>query len=312
MLNSAAIESGENYLLERLRAREVVSRAPETCPDKRWDDCGEPYLAIDVLLALGDRTLASDRQELAGRLLASQFRGAWDYGEKRGIDADTTASAIRALDRLVPPVPLDGLKSFYNSRYQLFNTFPAPPEDKLGLQLPPQSARKHLGCHPCVIGNICLLLHERKQLSRVSHDLLRQIQKPDGSWQSYFYPSPYYSTRLYTELLTAMGEEYDGYMTATENNLVTSAPSQSPSRAAEILISLSCLRARKGADRARIGRAGQCFAEKILSAQLADGSWPGEDIWHYLHRELPYMIIGFDHFRVRSTALCVRALKLWL
>lgn len=311
MSSSAAIENGESYLLERLRAREIVSRAPDYCADKRWDDCGEPYLAIDVLLALGDRALFTDRQELAARLLSSQFRGAWDYSGKRGIDVDTTASAIRALDRLGAPISLDGLRLFYNSRYALFNTF-ARPVDKLGLQLPPQTAEKHLGCHPCVMGNVCLLLHERKQLSRVSHDLLRRMQKPDGSWQSYFYPSPYYSTRLFTELLTALGEEYDGYMTATENNLVACAPFQSPTRAAEILISLSYLRARKRADRAKIGDAGNCFAADILSAQLEDGSWPGDDIWEFLDRERPYMIVGSDYFRVRSTALCVRALKLWL
>src|SRR5882672_3073872 len=171
MSPSDAIDKGEAYLLDRIRARQLVSRAPANSPDKRWDDCGEAFLAIDALIAVGDRIGAPDRRNLATRLLASRSMGAWDYSGKSGVDADTTASAIRALDRLGENVSLDGLKLFYNPRYRLFNTF-AHPSDNLDLQLPPQSATKHLGSHPCVVANVCLLLHERGQLSHLSHDLL--------------------------------------------------------------------------------------------------------------------------------------------
>ena len=216
---SGAVEQGCSYLLTRLRAREVVSRAPVNSPAKYWDDCGEPYLAIDVLFALGDRIAAEEKEALADRLLRSQFKGAWDYSGKSGIDVDTTASAIRALDRLGKTISLDGLKLFYNPRYRLFNTF-AQPLDKLDLQLPPQSPEKHLGAHPCVIANVCLLLRERGELARLTHDLLRRMQKSDGLWFSYFYPSPFYATRLFAELLTGLGEDYDAYLKATEAALL--------------------------------------------------------------------------------------------
>src|SRR5438046_2231444 len=108
MSASDAIDKGEAYLLDRIRARQLVSRTPPNGPPTRWENCGEPFLAIDALIAVGDRIGALDRRNLATRLLASRSKdGAWDYCGKSGVDADTTASAIRALDRLGENVPLD-------------------------------------------------------------------------------------------------------------------------------------------------------------------------------------------------------------
>jgi hypothetical protein len=305
---SGAIDKGEAYLLDRIRARQLVSRAPDNSPDKRVDDCGEAFLAIDALIAVDDRVEASDRRKLAARLLASRSGGAWNYSGRGGVDADTTASAIRALDRLGESVSLDCLRLFYNPRLRLFNTF--APSGNLDLQLPPQSANKHLGAHPCVMANVCLLLQERGQLSHLSHDLLKRMQKSDGSWFSYFYPSPFYSTRLFTELLTALGEEYHHYVRSTTNALLACAPPSSPTQVAEILISLMYLR-NAVRDDMRISERATALLPQLLAGQLDDGSWPGETIWQYRRRDRPLMATAFDHFRVRSTALCVRALKLW-
>jgi hypothetical protein len=61
----------------------------------------------------------------------------------------------------------------------------------------------------------------------------------------------------------------------------------------------------------RIAGKGMLLLPQILASQLDDGSWPGETIWEFLDRSRPLMATAFDHFRVKSTALCVRALKLW-
>jgi hypothetical protein len=305
---SDAIDKGEAYLLDRIRAEELVSRAPATSPDKRLDNCGEALLAIDTLIAVGDRVEASDRRKFAARLLALRSNGAWNYSGS-GVDADSTASAIRALDRLGESVSLDCLQLFYDPRSRLFNTF-APSSDNLDLQLPPQSATKHLGAHPCVLANVCLLLQERRQLSHLSHDLLRRMQRPDGLWFSYFYPSPFYSTRLFTELLTALGEPYDNYVRSTANALLACDPPSSPTQVAEILISLMYLQ-HAVRDDMRINERATALMPQLLASQLVDGSWPGETIWQFHLRSRPLMTTAFDHFRVRSTALCVRALKLW-
>jgi len=309
MSTPEAIDRGVSYLLDRIRARELVSRAPPNSPDKRWDDCGEPFLAIDALIAVDTRLGDADRRKLAGRLLAARSGIAWDYSGKSGVDVDTTASAIRALDRLGEDVSLDSLKLFYNPSYRLFNTF-AQPQDKLDLQLPPQSATKHLGAHPCVLANVCLLLQERGQLSHLSHDLLKRLQRPDGNWFSYFYPSPFYSTRLFTELLAALGEEYTGYLRSTADALLVAAPPDSPTHIAEFMISLIHLQRAIPSDE-RITGKGKILLPRLLASQLEDGSWPGDLIWEFLDRNRPLMAQAFDHFRVRSTSLCVRALRLW-
>lgn len=108
MSPAAAIDRGRSYLLARLRAQELVSLAPVDSPDKRYDGCGEPFLALDPIIAIGDRITDEDRQSLVARLLRSQWAGAWDYSGRRGIDVDTTSAAIRALDRLGHHISLGG------------------------------------------------------------------------------------------------------------------------------------------------------------------------------------------------------------
>ena len=311
---NAAIERGESYLLERIRARELVTQAPSEASNKRFDGYGEPYLALDPLLALAERIPTQDRQDLADRLLRSQRMGAWDYTGQRGLDVDTTAAAIRALDRLGHRVPLDGLGRFFDRRTGLFNTFPTP--QTAVLRLPPQSIEKHIGAHPCVLANLLLLLRERGKVSNINHALLGRLQKPNGNWFSYFYPSPFYSTRLFMELLTSLSEEYDRYLRSTLNSLLGHQPTNSPTQSAEVLISLDCLRRRFAADQASIGRKAAVLLQQVSASQSGDGSWPGEVIWEFLDWKSPdpanpTVVIGFDQFRVRSTALCVRAMKIW-
>jgi len=248
------------------------------------------------------------------RLLQSQRMCAWAYApEWGGIDADTTASAMRALDRIGHKVSLTGLNLFFNPTTGLYNTFhdPAFVDPELGLQLPPQTLKKHLGSHPCVLANVYLLLRERDQLSDLSHELLARMQKPDGNWFSYFYPSRLYATRLFTELLTSLGERYDRYMQSTLDAMLACAPMGSATQDAEVLISLCHLQRPFAAERQPIDEKASGVVERILAAQSGDGSWPGEAIWEYFDEVTP-VLVGFDHFRVRSTALCTRALKLWM
>jgi hypothetical protein len=309
---TTAIERGESYLLARLRARQIVSRAPVESTNKWFDDCGEPFLALDVVIALGEHMPDPERQKLIARLLQSEREGGWVYAPFGDIDADTTASALRALHRLGYDASGRGVDVFFNPRTGLYTTYYGPKfvDRELGLQLAPQSLPKHRGSHPCVLANVYLLLHERGELPALSHDLLRRLQQPGGNWFSYHYPSPYYATRLFTELLASLGAEYDVYLRSTLNALLAGETPGSPTQAAEVLISLDHLRRRFIADSDAIVDKGGTLARHILAAQLRDGSWPGDVIWEYFDEKTPW-IIGFDQFRVRSTALCVRALKLW-
>ena len=305
-----AIDEGESYLLARIRAREWASYAPVDSRNKWAEGAGEAFLITDPVLAVGERMTDEDRRSLIARLLKSQKRrGTWSYRSAGTIDADTTASAIRALDCLGHRVPLDGLKSFFIPSTGLYNTFheAAFSDPDLGLQLPPQTLKKHRGSHPCVLANVYLALLGRNELSCLSDGLLDRLQKPDGTWWSYFYPSPFYSTRLFTELLTSLETDHQSRLRKTFERLLASSSADSPSQNSEILISLYCLR-RRLPDGPAMAEKIDDHVRQILAAQTQDGSWPGEVIWEYAAN--PFLI-GFDRFRVRSTALCLRALKLW-
>lgn len=305
------VRRGEDYLIARLQAGEIVSRAPAESTNKRFDDSGEAFLALDVVVALGPNIPDAERQKLIARLLESERDGGWVYAPAFGdIDSDTTASALRTLDRLGYDASDRDLDRFMNPRTGLFTTYYGPPyvDPELGLQLPPQSLAKHGGSHPCVLANIYLLLRERRQMPPPHHALLQSIQRPDGNWHSYHYPSPYYSTRLFTELLVTFGSDYDPYLRSTLQTLLTCEPPPSPTQSAEILISLAHLRRRFTDKDVSLAKRAGLLVRHLLATQLEDGSWPGDVIWEYFKTP---PIVGFDHFRTRSTALCVHALKLW-
>jgi hypothetical protein len=306
-----SIARAESYLAARICQGELVSRAPPESPVKRFDGEGEAFMALEAVAALGARISDEDKRLVMARLLSVERNGAWAYAPWGGIDSDTTASAIRALDRLGHEIPLDGLVVFFNAKTGLYHTFhdAAFVDAELGLQLPPQTAQKHKGSHPCVLANIYLLLHERGKLTALSHELLQCMQKPDGAWSSYFYPSPFYATRLFTELLTSLGAEYDRYMRMTLDSLLASDLPESPTQAAEMLLSLHCLRQRFDADGAAISVRADALARQIVATQLSDGSWPGDLIWEFVSEYDNAVVGGTDCFRVRSTALCMRALE---
>jgi hypothetical protein len=298
-----------NYLLERIRAGELASHAPSDSPFREWDGTGEAYLALDAVIAAGPRLTDADRELLARRLMAKQFQGAWDYRGGQGPDVDTTSSALRALDRLGKPVGLDGLRRFYNPRTQLFNTF-GRKADRLDLALPPQTREKHFGAHPCVLPNVWLLLAERGKLGGLAPQRLAPMRRQDGGWHSYYYPSPHYSTRLFTELLTRLGPEHDAALERTAAHLLDVAASTA-TRTGEVLIALSCLARRFSRLENKLKGKAVTLVTSLRAAQLPDGSWPGDVIWTFLHRTEPGSVVALDDLRVRSTSLCVRALRLW-
>ena len=305
------IESGRGYLLTRLRRRELATRAPADCPHKNWDGKGEAYLALNVVLALGDQLGRRDRNRLRRRLLNTQVGGAWDYTDGgSGPDADTSASAIRALDRLGESIDLSGIATFVNPDSGLHNTFRVAGE-YAGLQLPPQSRERHFGAHPCVLPNVWLLLHERGQLRDLPIDLQSGMQGDDGLWAAYFYLSPYYSTRLLCELLPDSGAAYDEPLRRTLNGLLGSDVPASATQTAEVLISLLEVARRFPERSEEIADRASELAARLRRTQREDGSWDGEVIWRFVHRTHPEPVDGFDHYRVHSTSLAVRALGSW-
>jgi hypothetical protein len=307
-----AIDRADNYLAARIRRRQLVSRAPSYSAITRLDNHGEPFMVLDVVMALGERMSAKDRRRVFARLMKVQRNNAWAYSSRTGIDSDSTAAAIRSLDRLGKHVPLDGLARFFNPETNLYHTF----HDKgfadraLGLQFPPHTFKKHQGAHPCVLANVYSLLWERRELLSLDRRFLQAVQKPDGCWASYYYPSPYYATRIYTELLTSMGSEYDEYTRRTLIGLLAAEIPTSVTQIAEVLLCLACLQRRFPAESAAIAAKSNMMLRELSAAQMQDGSWPSDIIWESMMED-GSVEWAHDHFRVRSTALAIRALQAW-
>jgi hypothetical protein len=137
------------------------------------------------------------------------------------------------------------------------------------------------------------------------------MQHDDGLWATYFYPSPYYSTRLFCELLSALGGEHLVALRRTLDGLLHRDVPTSAAQAAEMMIALQCLEARfpERLDEIRARVSG--LATRLQRAQLEDGSWEGEVIWRFAHRVHREPVIGLDCHRVHSTSLALRALDAW-
>src|SRR5947207_9892233 len=104
------------------------------------------------------------------------------------------------------------------------------------------NARSCSGSHPCVLANVFLMLHERGELSKISHSLLDHLQRPDTTGCPL--PSPFYASRHFAELLASLRGDYDRYLHSTSNALFRSIPACSCTQNAEILIALERLHTR--------------------------------------------------------------------
>jgi hypothetical protein len=306
------IERGRDYLFARWRANEVVAESP---PEKRdrFDNAGLPFLAVYLVDALRASLSEEQRGILVRQILAESRDGVWAWGPAAGVDVDTTSAAMRALARLGHPHPLQVLERFYNPGTGLYLTFydPGFVNRELGLQLPPQELRSHRGSHPCVLAQVYLLLQEQQAIREVRRDVFDRIQQPDGSWASYCYPSPYYSTRFFSALLAdrvAQDPTLMPYIKRTGAFLLREPGDVTPTQAAERGESLLSLRPFMQEESAKVATALEGIRAYLTATQHADGSWPGELLWHFLDEDHTW-VAGVDSKRIRSTALAVTFLQ---
>jgi hypothetical protein len=310
--NVTAVDGGREYLKARWRANEVVAESP---PDKRdrFHNAGLPFLAVYLVDALNDVMTDDERRELVAQILAESRDGVWAWGPAAGVDVDTTSAAMRALYRLGHRHPLHVLDRFYNPKTGLYLTFHDPGfvNSDLGLQLPPQALVKHRGSHPCVLAQVYLLLQEQRALPELRDDIVDRIQQPDGSWASYCYPSPYYSTRFFSALLADRVADHPALMPRLERTstfLLDEPGELTPTQAAERGESLAHLGSLVPQHASRIDDALAHIEEYLVATQNPDGSWPGELLWHFLDEDHTW-VAGVDSKRIRSTALAVSLLQ---
>jgi squalene cyclase len=225
--------------------------------------------------------------------------GGWGYTEQTGADADSTSLALLFLHSRGDDVASEGRLCAYQQPDGGFSTFTRD-----------ASYGSWVLSHPDVTA-IALLALKRKSLAftdrmRCGLGYLRQRQRADGLWNSFWWTSCLYSTEAALAFLHAAGE-------ITDRTRITSALRAVPTPTAfESALLLLCL--------IRLGKADDPLAMECVrtlqSKQLPDGSWASGPILRLTSRDIsePWLtedagpLFG-DARRVFTTATVIPALS---
>ncbi len=272
------------------------------CPVHETGHVFSGFFVIDALQAAGE--VPSTVAELVTARIAAEDRGnVWGYCREAPVDADDTAFTLRTLALLGRPAPLDGLMRFYRPRAGVFTTFQGNSSGRLSFV---PSFRNNAEVHPEVGANIYSLLWQRDEHGCINVPLVRAAQSEDGSWPSYFYPSRYYATRFFLELMQRSGmlpvSRSAGleYLRKTQN---ADGSWGEPGNAYETALALSGL-----ASSGTVERGIAAGARFLMECQLSDGSWPCDRVvWQYCLDDT-VVWFAYDTNRVVTTALALSAL----
>lgn len=151
--------------------------------------------------------------------------------------------------------------------------------------------------HPEVNANLFHALLDTNEQRHISADLITQSQAPDGSWHSFFYPSKFYSTCHFMELIQRLGgfqpqsEKCLRFLTETQNTDGSWGDIGNPYETA--------LTVRAFASHAPGAGEVSRGLDFLVAAQNDDGSWHGDKvIWDSHEVWLPCVLAGqltFDH-----------------
>lgn len=241
---------------------------------------------------------------MLARIDAENRDDAWGDCLTAPVDSDDTAFALRTL-RLFGRKPSDkGLLCFYQAETRLFPTFKSRFRSRLEFEL---SLENNAMAHPEVAANIYLFLWSQNRRAYIYDELIESAQTSEGDWRSYFYPSRYYATCLFLDLLARMGRMQNQqkrgltFVRETQNRDGSWGSPANPYETALALIALQT----SGLKMPEIA----IGVEWLLQQQQADGSWnTGQIIWKYPASPTSEWV-AYDRHRVLATAFCLRALR---
>lgn len=280
------------------------------------DNKGHVFTGFFLARAFGGRLNEIERTILLVRILSEENGGSWGFSpahpyvgpEHRHfiVDSDDTAYVLRTCRLLGANRACDGLLRYHRESCRAFVTFDAGQAAALSSS---PAFENNLACHPEVNANVFLCLAETHHAGYVNDDLIDAWQDRSGYWPAYFYPSPYFATALFTELLVARGR---GASAAAEQARRFLADEQAPdgswSAAGDLHETALALEAACHLSLApdRLAAA----AEFLLSRQDPDGAWRSPSaIWRYPDRGGDVWT-AFDEHGTYVTARCAYALRL--
>ena len=319
-----AITSGRRFLKDQLRAGSCKLSCHGTDGGARFShDKGHLFAAFFVSQALAGDLDEVERSLLLVRLLTEEADGHWGYSPRAYapgveqdphlVDADDTAFALRTFRRLGVYRSPKSLLHFFRSRRlwslagleheQGFVTFATDHKASLAHEV----AQEHnFDMHPEVNANVFLALMDSDEQHYIRSSVVGRSQATDGSWHSYFYPSKFYATSLFMDLIGRLG----GFEDQERLTLSFLADSQNPDGSwgkpgnpYETALALKAYGSRSGCD--EIAARGLAY---LQDTQREDGSWHHDgDIWEF-HAGEGDAWRSRDTNNVITTSLCVDAL----
>ena len=274
-------------------------------------------------------------EKTADTLVANQNAdGGWGYNEDVPTDADSTAWVLRFLTRLGRTSPCRRAAACLIDHQRIRN-------GGIATYSEPGPIRRFMGisrwvpfsgwCAPQteVTATAALALasapptHDPIQL-RAAWRFVQSRQRGDGSWSSYWWTSPHYTTWQAVEFALAAGDRAAVHRAVLwtivhqgDSGGWTAAEADDSAFASALAVSI-LLRGNAAADRVERGLA------RLVELQQADGGWPSQPSLRIPlppdrdpNREGPWRPVRFgagidvpDQHRTFTTAACVAALAL--
>lgn len=286
------------------------------------NDKGHLFSIFHLVNALGEEMNEIERTIFLTRIISEKYEDQWGYSprgyyKQEGenpffVDADDTSFALRTLRSLniyhSNDILLEYLSSFQHNNKSLsaFTTFKFKQPGRQLVNKTSFDNNAHI--HAEVNANVYHVLLDSHNDKLINFELVKLAQKEDGSWSSYFYPNPYYSTWQFMSLLTKMNQTNNLCFSSGLSFLANSqAPDGSWGTIPDAYYSALALKT--------LALSSSYSSEKekaldfLLSYQKADGAWnTHEKIWTF-HDADDDIWQAYDSNNVICTAMCIDALK---
>jgi len=168
----------------------------------------------------------------------------------------------------------------------------------------------NFGLHPEVNANIFALLKNSGLSQYINKELIIKSQATEGYWYSYFYPSRYYSTYLFLDLLRDMNgfeaQKNKGleFIQDSQNKNGSWGNQENSFETALALCSLAYLN--------QYGLTFENGLDYLLQTQQPDGSWRFEQLIYKWYNHDHKTWLAYDANHVITTSLCVEGLRSFL
>ena len=288
------------------------------------NDKGHLFTGFFIAQALDSDLEETDRALLLMRLISEEVNGRWGY-TSRGyapgpeddphfVDSDDTAFALRTFRQLGVYREPSSLMHFFRRQRRWrwpgtggetgFVTFATTSKPVL---VSKAHHAANFNLHPEVNANVFLALLDSNKQDLIDPELIIRSQSPDGSWDSYFYPSQYYGTFHFMELIRRLGglkEQSDACLNFLKTTQNIDGSWGVPGNAYETALAIrACMGHATHADLISRGR------EFLLATQSENGSWHSDNVIWEFHKNETDIWNSTDIHNVITTSLCVSALR---